>query len=203
MSQPLMMTRNMLLLSGMFALLGIAYGSGLSGIKDVETRMKADEEHVRIIPSPQSWMLMLEQVDGTNGNRVVSGEGQCFIETDANHASCAILTDGTNRWEISVETSYKPVDGGYEATARIENRCARWRVVGFSGCETRLAGAQPEALSLYVPEGLGKRVNPIRPTTTLADRVKYEKELEDYRRKHYPEFYERGPLSEIKPVSYW
>ena len=36
-----------------------------------------------------------------------------------------------------------------------------------------------------------------------ADRAKREKELEAYRRKYYPEFYERGPLSEIKPVSYW
>ena len=36
-----------------------------------------------------------------------------------------------------------------------------------------------------------------------AERVKREKELEAYRRKHYPECYEKGPLSEIKPISYW
>ena len=36
-----------------------------------------------------------------------------------------------------------------------------------------------------------------------ADRVKHEKEIEAYRRKYYPELYETGPLSEIKPISYW
>ena len=36
-----------------------------------------------------------------------------------------------------------------------------------------------------------------------ADRVKHGMELEAYRRKHYPELYDTGPLSEIKPISYW
>ena len=36
-----------------------------------------------------------------------------------------------------------------------------------------------------------------------AERVKHEKELEAYRRKYYPEFYQKRPLSGLKPISYW
>lgn len=136
------------------------------------------EAPVRVIPRPTSWMLTIERTDEAEDARsaamTVYGERQLHSAVNATGARCERLTDGTNIWDIAVETSYVAVEGGVEATIRIENRSDRWRVVSVSGCETCLTGARPESMSLYVPEGLGKRVNPLRSAAKLSDCAKYD-----------------------------
>lgn len=136
------------------------------------------EVPVRVLPRPKSWTLTLERADEAEGARsaamTVYGGRQSHSTVHATGARCERLTDGTNSWNIAVETSYVAVEGGVEATIRIENRSDHWRVVSVAGCETCLTGVRPESMSLYVPEGLGKRVNPLRPTAKLSDCAKYD-----------------------------
>ncbi len=130
-------------------------------------------------PAPTDWTVTLERTDETNGARsamcVVQGRRQAFAVDEPLRARCESLTDGTNRWKIAVETSYASVaDGGFEGTVRIENHACQWRVIGFAGCTYGLSGVHADRQSLYVPEGLGKRVNPVRASARLREKKSYD-----------------------------
>lgn len=136
-------------------------------------------EAILVRPAPTDWSVTLERADETNGARTavqtVCGAHQAFAVSEPERARCETLTDGTNRWDIAVETTYAPVGaGGFAATVRIENRTDRWRVVGFSGGAFALSGVCPTRQALYVPEGLGKRVNPIRDDAQLPRAAAYD-----------------------------
>ena len=136
------------------------------------------EAPLRIAPRPHDWTVTLERTDETNGARTASvtlcGAEQAFVVSEPLRARCEALTDGTNSWAIAVETTYAPVADGYSGTVRIENRSDRWRVIEFVGGESALTGVRPDRQALYVPEGLGKRVNPVRNVSRLRDAAAYD-----------------------------
>ena len=125
----------------------------------------ADRPQASVKTRLDDWKIELERAVGpgpSHAPRVaLSSRAQRFSVLTPEHARCETLTDGTNVWKISVETTATKADGGLKVSGRIKNSSDGWRVIGFSGPAFAVAGVEPETMSLYVPEGLGKRVNPV------------------------------------------
>ncbi len=114
---------------------------------------------------PQStpeWSLTLEQ-DGFKGQIVVDGARQkCRVEEGRGGKRRYVydsLTDGQFTWKVAVALESRAVPGGVAWRGEVVNNDPGLRVTAFDGPFSDGMRVDPAAAALYLPEGLGRRLN--------------------------------------------
>ncbi|MBR4651993.1 MAG: hypothetical protein IKO72_01410 [Kiritimatiellae bacterium] len=107
------------------------------------------------------WSLILEQ-EGSSRRVLVQGARQsCRVDESRGGRKRYVydsLTDGEKSWKIAVTLESTPVPGGVSWRGEVANKDPGMRVTEFEGPFCDGIRVDPSEATLYVPEGMGRRL---------------------------------------------